>query len=102
MLFVVFVTHPDKEKAKELSTILVQEHLAACVNVIGGVESVYLWEGKIESSKEVLLIIKAIGENLPLLEKRILELHPYSTPEFVALPVSYVTEKYLNWVLNFN
>lgn len=98
MLFIVFVTHPDKVKAKELSTILVKENLAACVNILPGVESVYQWEAKIEFGNEVLLLIKTSSNKLQDLEKRVLELHPYSTPEFVAVPASYVTEKYMMWV----
>ena len=99
MLFIVFVTHPDMEKAKELSTILVEEHLAACVNILPGIESIYLWDGKVETGKEFLLLIKTSAEKLPSLEKRVLDLHPYSTPEFVAIPASYVTEKYMAWVV---
>lgn len=101
MLFIVFVTHPDKAKAKELTTILVKENLAACVNILPGIESVYQWEGKIESGNEVLLLIKTVASKISNLEKRILELHPYSTPEFVAVPASYVTEKYMAWVNSF-
>jgi periplasmic divalent cation tolerance protein len=72
--------------------------LAACVNVIPGIESVYRWEGQIEQANEILLVIKTTAERLATLESSLAELHSYDTPEILALPVIAGSKKYLSWL----
>jgi len=94
---VVLVTAPEGE-ARELGRALVDERLAACVNVLPGVTSIYIWEGKREESIESLLVIKTPPERYAALERRVLELHPYSVPEVLALPVEAGAPDYIRWV----
>ena len=97
-LFVVLVTAPDANVARELAGAVLKARLAACVNIVSGLESHYWWEGKIDQSAEVLLLIKTTKPKLKALQKLVLEKHPYDTPEFVAIPASMVSEKYMAWV----
>ena len=94
---VVLVTAPE-DGARELGRTLVDERLAACVNVVPGVASIYRWEGRREESMESLLVIKTRPERYAALERRVLELHPYSVPEVLALPVATGAPAYLQWV----
>lgn len=84
--------------ADALARALVEERLAACVNVIPGVRSTYRWEGRVETDEEVLLVIKTVESGLERLVTRLSELHPYEVPEAVALPVGGGSARYLNWV----
>ncbi len=95
---VVLVTTPSVDAALELGRTLVDERLAACVNVLPGVTSVFRWEGKREEAAEALLIIKTGRERYPALERRVLELHSYSVPEVLALPVEAGAPAYVRWV----
>jgi periplasmic divalent cation tolerance protein len=97
-LLVVLSTFPDAAVARAAAEALVNESLAACVNLLPGIESVYRWEGKLENSEEVLSVIKTTAERYPALEARLRELHPYDVPEIVALPAAAVAESYLEWV----
>jgi periplasmic divalent cation tolerance protein len=94
---VVMVTAPE-ERARELARTLVDERLAACVNVLPGVTSIYTWEGRREEAMESLLLIKTRPERYADLERRVRELHPYSVPEVLALPVQAAAADYLRWV----
>ena len=94
-----FSTCPDLESAQRLADALVAERLAACVNILPGVRSTYQWQGAIEHSEEVQLIIKTTGERLPALAARLSQLHPYELPELVALPVAAGLPAYLHWVV---
>jgi len=76
----------------------VDEHLAACVNVVPGLTSIYLWEGRREETSEALLLIKTRPEGYAALQRRILELHPYSVPEVLGLPVAEGAPAYVQWV----
>ena len=93
-----FVTSSDTEDAARLADTLVSEQLAACVNVVPGIESVYRWEGKITRDIETLLIIKTTDARYAELERRVKELHSYTTPEVVALRIERGSEPYLNWL----
>jgi periplasmic divalent cation tolerance protein len=84
--------------AQSLAATLVEERLAACVNVVAGVVSTYRWRGKIESSGESLLVVKTSDEALDALRARIAEIHEYETPEIVAIEVHSANESYLSWV----
>ena len=95
---VVYVTAGSPAEGDRLARALVDERLAACVNRIGPVQSVYRWEGKIEQSEEQLLIIKTQRRLFAALEKRVRELHSYSVPEIVALPIIEGSQDYLRWL----
>ena len=95
---VVFVTAPSDAVAKEIGRRLVDERLAACVNVVPGVTSIYRWEDKQQESPESLLVIKTQSTRYADLERRVLDLHPYSVPEVLALPVQTGAAAYLRWV----
>ena len=95
---VVYVTAGSLDEADRLARVLVEERLAACVNRIGPIQSVYRWQGKLEQSEEQLLIIKTQKELFPALEKRVRELHSYSVPEIVAVPIVGGSQDYLGWL----
>lgn len=97
----VLVTCGNSVDAEALAKILVTEHLAACVNLIGAgnpVQSFYIWEGKLQQEAEVLLLIKSVESRLEPLEKRILECHAYQTPEFIVIPLIGGSAAYLDWL----
>ena len=95
---VVYVTAGSLAEADRLARALVEERLAACVNRIGPIQSVYRWDDKLEQSEEQLLIIKTPKELFAALEKRVRELHSYSVPEIVALPIVDGSQDYLRWL----
>jgi len=95
---IVLITGPSEEESARIGHALVGERLAACVNIIPAVRSIYRWEGRIEDEKEVLLIIKTKRGLFERLQKRVKELHSYSVPEIVALPLVEGDEAYLNWL----
>ena len=95
---VVLVTAPDMDLARRLAKGALEAKLAACANIVPAVESHYWWNGKLESSDEVLLMFKTRQQLLPKLERAVREIHPYDTPEFVALPLTTVSRKYLAWL----
>jgi periplasmic divalent cation tolerance protein len=95
---IVLVTTPDLKTARALAKAALSARLIACANLVPKIESHYRWQGKIESSPEVLLILKTRKSKLAALEKLVLARHPYDTPEFLVLPVSAGNEKYLGWL----
>ena len=95
---VVLVTAPTAGAALELGRTLVGERLAACVNVVPAITSIYTWQGKREEATEALLLIKTEARRYDALERRVLELHPYSVPEVLALPVEAGARAYIEWV----
>jgi periplasmic divalent cation tolerance protein len=92
------MTAPDLKMARALAKAALSARLIACANLIPKIESHYRWRGKIESSTEVLLILKTRKSKVPALEKLILASHPYDTPEFLVLPLEAGNEKYLKWL----
>ena len=98
MSLVVLVTVPP-ERAHELARILVTERLAGCVNVVGGLHSVYRWDGDVAEDPESLLIIKTTGERYPELEARVRSVHPYEVPEIIALPFDRALPEFQSWLL---
>jgi periplasmic divalent cation tolerance protein len=92
------VTAPDAEVAERLGRALVEEGLAACVNVVPGVRSIYKWQGKINTDAEVLCLIKTRPALLERVRTRILELHPYEVPEVLAFAVDDGSPAYLTWL----
>jgi periplasmic divalent cation tolerance protein len=102
---IALVTAPDLKTARKLGRAVLKGRLAACVNLVPKIESHYWWQGRIESGPEVLLLIKSSTARLAALEKCILGLHPYETPEFVIVPISAGNKRYLDWLassLNFD
>ena len=95
---VVLSTCATKGDAERLARALVEGRLAACVNVVPGLNSFYRWKGVIESSAEFLLLIKTSRDLFPALRAEMEKLHPYEVPELLALPVVEGAENYLNWV----
>lgn len=95
---VVFVTVPDPKIAGQLAHALVQERLAACVNVFPAVRSVYAWKGEICNEGELLCLIKTRRVLFAELRERVLDLHPYEVPEIIALPLVEGSDTYLAWL----
>jgi periplasmic divalent cation tolerance protein len=95
---VVLVTAPDWKTARALARAALSARLIACANLIPSIESHYWWQGKIESSSEVLLVMKTQQSKLTALEKLVLARHPYDTPEFIVLPLSAGNKRYLDWL----
>ncbi|HEY4417644.1 MAG TPA: divalent cation tolerance protein CutA [Verrucomicrobiae bacterium] len=95
---IVLVTAPDLKTARRLARAALAARLIACANLIPKLESHYWWQGKIESGTETLLILKTPKNKLAALEKLLLAQHPYDTPEFLVLPLSAGTGKYLAWL----
>ena len=95
---VVLVTCGSEEEAAKIANSLIEERLAACVNIISPVRSIYRWEGKIWDEKEWVLIIKTQKKRFEELEKKVKSLHSYSVPEIIALPIVEGSESYLEWL----
>jgi periplasmic divalent cation tolerance protein len=95
---IAITTAGSLEEADRVARTLVEERLAACVNIIESVRSIYRWQGKLESAGELLLLIKTDAQHLDLLQKRLTELHSYDLPEFLVLEVSGGSEAYLHWI----
>ncbi|MCE1183102.1 MAG: divalent-cation tolerance protein CutA [Rhodocyclales bacterium] len=89
---------PDEESANVIALAVVEAQLAACVNILPRVQSVYRWQGAVESASEIPLLIKSTAKNYPALEAAIRARHPYDIPEIIALPIRQGLPAYLNWV----
>lgn len=96
---IVLCTFPDLATARQIGTALVEKQLAACVNLIPAVESVYRWQGRVESASEALAIFKTTAAALPEFTNALAERHPYDVPEIVAIEPSEVAENYGAWLL---
>lgn len=97
-MLVVYCTVPDAQVAKDIASHLIQEKLAACVNVIPNLTSYYVYDGEFCESVELLLMIKTSSDLYALLEKRIVELHPYEVPEVISTDVTFTLDSYHKWV----
>ncbi len=95
---VVLITTPSKEEAEILGNHLVESRLAACVNIVSGVLSIFFWEGKRCSESEALILVKTTKALFQPLCEAVLKLHPYSVPEIIALPIVEGSPSYLQWV----
>ena len=95
---ICFCTCPESHTAERIATALVQERLAACVNIVPGLRSIYRWEGQVEAVDEVLLLVKTSAEAYPALQDRLRELHPYELPELLAVETASGLPEYLLWV----
>ena len=95
---IVLTTASSRDEAKRISKALVEGQLAACVNLVGGVESIYRWQGEVEEAAEVLLLIKTNVEKLEALETAVRRLHSYEVPEFLIFEVNGGSAAYLKWL----
>lgn len=96
---VILCTCPEAV-ATPLATVVVEEQLAACVNIIPRVRSIYRWDGAVHDDAESLLVIKTSRDGIEALRSRLIEQHPYEVPEVLVLPVSGGSEPYVQWILN--
>ncbi|MFN4324379.1 MAG: divalent-cation tolerance protein CutA [Azonexus sp.] len=94
----VITNCPDEETANRIALAVVEARLAACVNILPRVQSIYRWQGAVESAAEVPLLIKTTAAAYPALEAAIRERHPYDIPEIIALPIAGGLPAYLNWL----
>jgi periplasmic divalent cation tolerance protein len=94
----VYITTPDKAEAKKIGRALVESRLAACVNIIDSMNSIYRWEGQIQEDQEVVLIAKTTEKNLPALKDKVESMHAYEIPCIVCLPVAGGHEPFLQWI----
>ena len=97
---IVLITAPDAEVGARLGRALVEERLAACVNLLPGVRSIYRWQDAVQEDTEVLLVVKTREERCPALAARVEALHPYELPEVVVLPIAGGLDRYLAWILS--
>ena len=97
-IMLVYMTAGSKNEAMAIANELVENHLAACVNIVPGLTSVYQWQGKLEKDNEVLLLIKTQEDRYNQLEALIQQAHPYELPEVVAIDISTGSERYLAWL----
>ena len=95
---VVFMTASNREEAELLADMLVSKHLAACVQIMPEMDSVYRWQGKVERQREFLLIAKTLASKFEEIQSEVVKLHSYETPEIVAFPLSAVSNPYLQWL----
>ena len=98
LFVVVLVTAPDLKIARGIVKAALMAKLIACANLIPKVESHYWWRGKMESSVEILMVLKTTKRRLSALEKLVVKIHPYDSPEFVALPLTSGNKRYLDWI----
>lgn len=96
---ICFSTCPDADTAERIASALVDERLAACVNILPGVRSVYRWQDAVERAEEVLLLVKTMPDQFERLKTRLLELHPYELPELLAVETDFGDSDYLRWVV---
>ncbi len=98
MYCVALVTCPSEKQARDIAEAVVRGELAACVNIVPAVRSLYVWEGELQEDVEALMVIKTTRPRLKALENAVISLHPYTVPEFIVLPVEGGSEDYLRWV----
>jgi len=98
MYITVLCTVNTQESADEIASSLVEEKLAACVNILNGITSVYRWKDSVAKDKEILMLIKTKKSLFPKLQERITQLHPYEVPEIIALDIAEGAKPYLNWL----
>jgi periplasmic divalent cation tolerance protein len=91
-------TAPNLETAERIARRLVEERLAACVQIVEGIRSVYRWQGQVQEEPEVLLIVKTAEPQLPRIESLLREIHPYELPELAAVPITSGSAAYLRWL----
>lgn len=96
---IVLITCPNGRLAESIGSALVENRLAACVNIVPGITSIYRWEDKIQRDSEVMLIVKSSAQKQEQLKDAVLKLHSYTTPEFIIIKPSDVEQNYLKWLM---
>lgn len=99
-ILLVFSTFPDADIARHTGTLLIESQLAACVNLCPQIQSIYRWQGKVETDTEVLAIFKTTQAAYAAFEQKLIELHPYDVPEILALPIEKASAAYAQWVMS--
>ncbi|MCX6113460.1 MAG: divalent-cation tolerance protein CutA [Proteobacteria bacterium] len=97
---VILVTAPSRKEAKKIADAVLDKKACACVNIINGVKSLFYWKGKIDNAQESLLVIKTKKTAYRNIEKIIKNIHSYTVPEIIALPIVFGSRDYLNWIEN--
>ena len=97
---VILITVPTRDEAQMISQLLVGERKAACVNIVSQIDSIFWWEGKIDSEKECILVVKTKASLLDEVTKMIKQAHSYEVPEVIAMPIIGGNEDYLKWLNN--
>ena len=95
---IILSTAGSEDEARKIARHLVEEHLAACVNIVPRIESIYRWQGKVESSQEWLLLVKTTADRFASIHQAIRNLHSYELPECIAISIEDGSAEYLNWV----
>ena len=98
MFIAIFITCANKKEAEKIAAGLIGAKLAACVNIVSGVESLFWWENKVDRANEVLLVVKSKKTKFAGIIKKVKSLHSYSTPEIIALPIVAGDKNYLKWI----
>ena len=98
MFIVIFITCANKNEAKKIAAGLISAKLAACVNIVKGLDSLFWWKNKVDRAREVLLIVKSRKTKLARIIKKVRSWHSYSTPEIIALPIIGGDKDYLKWI----
>lgn len=98
MYIIILVTAGNKKEAQSIAVSLINSKLAACVNIVDKVDSLFFWEAKIDRAKEYLLVIKSKKEKLPKIIKLVKSLHSYEVPEIIAIPIIAGSKSYLRWI----
>lgn len=97
-MIIIFTTVSEEAEAERLANGLIEGHLAACVQILSPMKSIYVWQGELQQDSEHLLLIKTLPEKYAEVERFILENHSYETPEIVSVPAEQISERYLKWV----
>lgn len=98
MHIVIFITCKNKPEAEAIANKLLEEKMIACANIVSGIQSMYWWEGKVNTDQEVLMIIKTRKILFPKIVKTVKNLHSYTVPEIIALPITAGSADYLKWI----
>ena len=98
MYIIILITAKDKKEADKIAKKLIKSKLAACVNIVGGIKSLFWWQGKVDQAKELLLIVKSRKEKFAKIAKLVKAIHSYAVPEIIAIPVVCGFQPYLNWI----
>jgi len=98
MYIVIFITARNRIEAKKISSLLIKNKLAACVTIVKAIESFFWWKNKVDTAKEVLLIVKTKKDKFERIVRLVKSLHSYSVPEIIAMPIIGGSKEYLNWI----
>ena len=98
MYIIVLVTAKNIKEATKIATVLVEEHLVACANIVNGVRSIFTWKGKMNKADEVLLILKSKKSCFPKIVRKVKTMHSYDVPEVIAMPIIGGNQDYLDWI----